>query len=158
LKVDVVIDFYRKHALWPMVAWGLRVNHENINRVIVVNDELWTADERECMHSTLGGDIPLVLLDHPRNGYGGHKCFNEGVDAVETPWFCGINADIVLAPGSLAITCAHADEELLIFDWTHDVPRYVTLADFPNPPIEREDWRITSPMGSSSTTSASRTS
>jgi hypothetical protein len=145
VKVDVVIDFYRKHAVWPMVAWGLANNKASIGKVIVVNDDLWTHGERNMMRDTLDADVPLLLLDHPHDGYGGHRCFNEGVAQVETEHFCGINGDIVLAPGSLATTLECADEGLVIFDWTHDVPRDVTLADFPDPPIERRDWRIEHP-------------
>jgi hypothetical protein len=115
MRVDVVIDFYRKEAMWPLVVWGLQHNTAHINRVIVVNDEPWGE-----WKPTLD-DIPLVLLDHEHDGFGSHRCTNQGMREVETEYWAVCNADVIMMPGALEALCELAEPQAIVYPETHHI-------------------------------------
>ena len=139
MRVDVVIDFYRKHKLWPLVVRGLELNKECINRVIVSCDE-HSHNTEEALASVLG-DIPYTYLWHEHNGFGGHRCIYEGMQKATTEYVAHIDADIVLEEGSLAANLDLTEPEYIVYGASHDVAMSVKVDDFPNPPVERKDWR-----------------
>jgi len=136
VKLDLVIDFYRKFDTWPLVAWGLRRNLSNIHRVIIVNDELWNVESRACVERHMD-DIPYLLLDHPHDGFGSHRSTNQGMNAVTTEYWSVLNSDIVLTLGSLAASLEVAAPEVIVYPHVHDIPKTTTSDDLDAPTIIR---------------------
>ena len=141
MHIDIVIDFYRKGAHWPKVAFGLAQNIDHINRVIVVNDEPWTDEGRllfwrDPIHLD---PTKLLLLDHEHEGFGSARCVNEGMRAVETEYWMVLNADVMLGPDSLADTLALAAPRTIIYPFVDDIP--VHFEDGFSSPFTGAPWR-----------------
>lgn len=139
MKIDIVIDFYKKHKTWPMVLWGLEQNREYINRVHIVNDELWNGTKPNT------GSMDVVFHEHKHDGFGAHKSIRQGAACVGTEFFAHIDSDVVLAPKSIEYNLELVSDEEIVYGTSHDIARDITLDAFPNPPIERYDWRIDKP-------------
>lgn len=108
MKIDVVVTYYRQEQFWGLVSAGLSYNHESINKVIVVNDEV------SGLHLTPPQNVDMIVLEQPHQGYGVARAVNLGVDHVGTDAFAVIQGDIMLAPESLAINLACLDNPLLL--------------------------------------------
>lgn len=141
MKVDVVINYYRKAKEWPFVLKGLEDNKECINNVIVVNDELW--GDGRLSEGDMAGCIKY--LEHPHDGFGVARSVHQGVEAVETEYICNIDADVIMTPGSLKKNLSYVESELLILGTLHDVGEAEELHDIHNPEILRRDWRAITP-------------
>jgi hypothetical protein len=89
MKADVVVSFYRKPQFWERLITGLVENRAHIGKVIVVNDEPWSAVTLPSVKGV--GALDLVFLDHPHDGWGAAKSVNQGAAAVETEFFIHID-------------------------------------------------------------------
>ena len=141
MKVDIVIDFYKRFDLWPLVAWGLDQNHEQINRIYLVNDGLWDLNEIDALTDRVEKCV-VIPLDHERKGIRPQLSIKQGAESVNTEYFCHIDSDIVLKPGSLLENFEHIDKEFIVYGRAHDVSERTPVASLPDPHIERPDWRI----------------
>jgi len=137
MKIDIVIPFYRKYHDIPRTAWGLRQNLANINRVIIVNDELWTSDTKSIACTICYG-LPLILLDHPHEGFGAHKCANQGLYMVETEYWSLLDADIVLTPGTIQRELEYAAPNKIVYPHVHDIPQSTSTEELHSPKILRK--------------------
>ena len=138
LKVDIVIDFYRKWRHWPRVAWGLRENSAYINRVIVVNDEPWTSETKAQLRAEDVG-APLLLRDHAHNGWGGARCTNEGLHLVETEYWVALNADVVMSPSCLDDTLKLCAPQTIIYPFTDTIPPDTPFSMLDDPYVLKSD-------------------
>lgn len=137
MKVDVVVNFYRKFKEWPLVVWGLQRNKDYINHVIVVNDEPWTDATKDALTIVADG-LPLVLLDHEHHGFGGHRCINQGMHEVQTDYWCAIDADTFMVPRALEQLCEGASPQVIIYPPVHDIALDTTVDELDKPVIIRE--------------------
>ena len=134
MKVDVVIAYFRQEHLWPFVAWGLQRNAAHINRVLLINDEPWT------WTPTLPG-IPLVLLDHPHDGFGMTRSYNQGALASETDTVLFIQGDLVLESDFLAKALPRTLHFPLLYTWVFYIEIPATPSDLEQPSRIALDWR-----------------
>ena len=154
MKVDVIVTFYRKHAEWPFVAWGLSKDLDSINHIYIVNDERWDDPSRKAvLAEAVRYALPCTLLDHDHDGFGAHVCANQGMDACQTDFVVHIDGDIVLSPGSIEESLELASEGTLVSPplgdlpeadklcWTNDPDNNAPILD-----VLRNDWRIGAAM------------
>ena len=144
MKIDLVIPLFRQDLLWPFVAQGLAANADAINRVILVNDEPWTAPQQaafEIIVKSHPAFPPLLLLDHPHSDFGGHRCIRQGAESVETGWWAHIDGDIVLAPGALAKISSEPERGLMLCGLAHDVETIPLDLSAAEASIKRRDPR-----------------
>ncbi len=136
LKADVGVVFYQQFDKWPTCAAGLRTNSSRINRVIVCNDEPWTDEGRAQILAELPG-IPTLLLDHPHDGFGVARSWNEIFAEVTENYCLTIAADILLPPGHLSAMLTHAAPERMVCGKIHTTA--LDLQPGQDPPILRKD-------------------
>ena len=142
MKVDVVIDFYKALATLPHVVWGLQHNKDYINTLIIVNDDLWDSEEKakvEELIAPLG--VKTLLLDHPRKGFGSHRCTKQGIEAATTEYVAYINSDVVLQPRALQIITEAAKTECIAYGTTHGVQWDIKVEELSDAPIAKRDIR-----------------
>jgi GT2 family glycosyltransferase len=108
-KVDVVVCYYRHGAYLDRLVKSLQANLDHINHVYIVNDALWTQD-------AFCKDWPewITLLSHPHEGFGLCKSANQGIAAAKTDFVLLMEADELLAPGSLETTLKAKKPKLLV--------------------------------------------
>lgn len=110
-KVDVVIAYYRQARHWPKVLWGLRRNAHYINKVIIVNDEPWSEEDYATVTAE---DLSIVKLQHPHDGFGVCKSYNQGIKAATTEFVLLTSADVVLPPRLIAQKLLYAQPNTLV--------------------------------------------
>lgn len=100
MKVDVVITFFRRQALWPYVLRGLEANKDFISRLIIVNDEPWVEE--------LASPFPTTFLSFPdHKDMGISRSMNLGAKHVNTPYFIHLDDDAVALPNTFEILLAY---------------------------------------------------
>ena len=135
MKYDVVVAYYRQEHNWPVVAWGLEQNAARINRVLVVNDEPWSE-----FKPTLNG-IPVVLLDHPHDGFGLTKSYNQGMREATTDFVLLTQGDEILVQDFFTQCIGALKDKSILYPIVAYTEPDVELADMP-PPFVYGDWRL----------------
>jgi hypothetical protein len=149
MKLDVVVLFYEKFAEWPFVRKGLEDNREHINKVIVVNDDNWTAEGFKKVSSDI---LDIVHLGHDHDGFGAADCYNQALKYVTTPHFLHIGGDVVLRKGALAKNIEYIEPGVLVCGLLHDaeirdgklhqVREDIRLSDLHREPPCSEPWYL----------------
>jgi len=98
MRADVLITFYDQFDKWPLVLWGLVNNKDSINKVIVSKDGRWG----DKGLTAIGSGLTIQLVEQDHVGWGAGTTINNGMRHVESDVVCCIDADMALAPGSLA--------------------------------------------------------
>ncbi len=145
MKIDIVIDFYKRFDIWPLVAWGLDQNAEHINKLLLVNDARWSLVDIDTLQDMLK-EVNIIPLDHERRGITPQRSIRQGAQEVETEYFAHIDSDVVLAPGSLAANLELVEKELIVYGTVPDVSKHTKLDCLDDPTIARPDWRIEKPV------------
>ena len=140
MKADVVICFYKKQHLWPLVLHGLLLNKDHIGTVYVVNDERWDESVRTTMARQINGRLTVHWLWHEHDGFGHHKSLNQGARAVKTPYFIHMDDDIVLMEGCVKRLLEDVDDQTLVAGICHDVSPDLTIKDLEGG--EKRIWRM----------------
>jgi hypothetical protein len=123
---------YRQEEYWPHVKAGLLRNLDSIATVIFVNDEPWGKWRPDWT------DTPHTLLDRPHEGWGGHRCYNQGMKASSTEYVLTIDGDVMLCDDAIEEHLDIAAPHALIVGVLHDA--YVTKDGID---MVWEDQRIT---------------
>lgn len=93
-RIDVVIGYYKQQELWKHVLAGLKANERYIDTIYVVNDEPWE-------YELPTGGLDIVQLEHPHDGFGLCRSFNQGVAIARAEYVLLTTADCVMPPGYL---------------------------------------------------------
>jgi GT2 family glycosyltransferase len=123
MKVDLVIDYYKALATLPHVVHGLNFNKYHINTLIIVNDDIWDPEEKAKVEELIAPlNLPTLLLEHTRNGFGSHHCTKLGIEAATTEYVVYLNSDVFILPGALELMLKEVKPERITYGAAHTIP------------------------------------
>lgn len=164
-KCDVHVTFYKQEHYAEMFCWGLRQNADAINRIFVVNDDLWSGPQITAVVTAYGGTVyilrheseveeliqtgdpnlpNMLLMEHPHVGFGPAICANQSMRYSQSEYLFTTGSDQILPPDTLSTILLYgAPRRVIIGAVHHLIPEDFRMEHLPDKvQIAVPDWRI----------------